>query len=369
MGRVAKDAWVSAWRKPGATDEQMRDGARLAVEGLREAADAYVAGYREDPAHFYSGINALTLLDLASHLSGVVDDAALRTALEGGVRWAVRCALSRETTERKDFWARATLADLELLTSDAQRVEQAYSHAIAASEQDWFAVDSVHQQLKLLEPLGFRSANVQAGLRVVDRTLGGLAPPWRPEKTFLFSGHMIDAPQRETPRFPPERESAAAAAIAARLDELGAGSPDLALCEGACGGDLLFARAALDRGLHLELRLPFAEPEFLQRSVAFAGRKWVDRYFAVRDDPRTRVLFMPDELGPTPSKRDPYERTNLWQLYTALAWGADRVRFIALWNGAASGKRGGTDHMIDAVRKRSGRAYVIDSNALRGDAG
>ena len=73
---------------------------------------------------------------------------------------------------------------------------------------------------------------------------------------------------------------------------------------------------------------------------------------------------MPEELGATPRKREPYERANLWQLYTALAWGPDRVRAIALWNGDKSGKRGGTDHMIEAVRKRSGRVYVIDTNAL-----
>jgi len=73
---------------------------------------------------------------------------------------------------------------------------------------------------------------------------------------------------------------------------------------------------------------------------------------------------MPDELGPVPPGRDPFERTNLWQLYTALALGPERVRFIALWNGEKSGKQGGTDHMIESVRKRSGRVYVIDTNVL-----
>jgi hypothetical protein len=90
----------------------------------------------------------------------------------------------------------------------------------------------------------------------------------------------------------------------------------------------------------------------------------VDRYYRVRSSPLTRVLAMPQELGPTPAGLDPYERANLWQLYTALAEGPERVRFIALWNGEESGKRGGTDHMIESVRKRSGRVYVIDANAL-----
>jgi hypothetical protein len=73
---------------------------------------------------------------------------------------------------------------------------------------------------------------------------------------------------------------------------------------------------------------------------------------------------MPDELGPAPVDRNPYERANLWQLYTALAWGPERVHFIALWNGEKSGKLGGTDHMIEAVRKHFGRVSVIDTKPL-----
>jgi hypothetical protein len=175
---------------------------------------------------------------------------------------------------------------------------------------------------------------------------------------------MIDEPQRESERFPEDMTELAAGAIAKKLAELGAGDRDLALSEGACGGDLLFAQAALDRGLWLEMLLPYEEPEFIERSVAFAGEQWVDRYYKVKSAPRTKVRIMPDELGPTPASRDPYERVNLWLLYTALAWGPDQVRFMALWNGEKSGKRGGTDHMLEAVRKRSGRVSVLDTNVL-----
>jgi hypothetical protein len=90
-----------------------------------------------------------------------------------------------------------------------------------------------------------------------------------PRRVFLFSGHMIDAKGRETPRFPPEKERVAANAIAAVLDEFGACDRDLGITEGACGGDLLFAEALLERGGALELRLPFDEPTFLRESVDF----------------------------------------------------------------------------------------------------
>ena len=45
---------------------------------------------------------------------------------------------------------------------------------------------------------------------------------------------------------------------------------------------------------------------------------------------------MPDELGPLPNGVDPFERCNLWLLYTTLAWGVDKVRFIACGTAAAA---------------------------------
>ena len=105
---------------------------------------------------------------------------------------------------------------------------------------------------------------------------------WAPRQVFLFSGHMIDAPDRKDPRFPPDKEPIAAKAIADKLDALGAGPEDLAICGGACGGDLLFAEACLARGLKLELRIPFDEPTFIRKSVAFAPGNWTDRFYQVK---------------------------------------------------------------------------------------
>jgi len=364
LGRVAKDLWESSWRKPDAAPAEMRHDAELEAGQLNDAIDAYASGFRMDPRHCYTGINAVTLLHVARDLTGADERDKLRAEIEGGVRWSARCALAKETPQSKDYWARVTLADLELLLGDKPAVEKAYSYAIAAAEKDWFALNSTWQQLDLLTVLGFRPEPVQAASTLVTRALSSLNPPWRPEKTFLFSGHMIDEAGRTAERFPQDMTELAAAAIAKKLAELEAGDRDLALSEGACGGDLLFAQAALDRGLWLELLLPFDEPEFIERSVAFAGEQWVDKYYKVKSAARTRIRVMPAELGPTPPNRDPYERANLWLLYTALAWGPDQVRFIALWNGEKSGKPGGTDHMMDAVRKRSGRVSTLDTNVL-----
>lgn len=364
LGRVEKEAWIDSWRTEGKSAEEMRRDAADEDALLREAIEPYAAGFRQDPRHYYSGINAVTLLHLLRHLTGAEEAAAERQAMEGGVRWAAQSALAKNP---QDYWARVTLAELAVLVGKKTAVERAYKDAVAVVDKDWFALNSSQQQLRLLKDLGFRPAEVETALRVCDRALDKLSPPearWIPRQVFLFSGHMIDAPGRTLPRFPADKEPIAAQAIAAKLAELDAGAADLALCGGACGGDLLFAEACLQRGLRLEVRLPFDEPTFLRESVTFAGDQWRDRFYRVKTDPKTRLLVMPEELGPPPTGSNPYARNNLWQLYTALAWGPEKVRFLCLWNRQAGDGPGGTQHMNDVVRQHAGRVYVLDTTVL-----
>jgi hypothetical protein len=175
---------------------------------------------------------------------------------------------------------------------------------------------------------------------------------------------MIDAPDRTEPRFPADKEKIAAEAIAAKLAELGANEKDLGICGGACGGDLLFAEACLARGVNLEMRIPFDEPTFIQRSVAFAPGNWVDRFYEVKENSKTKLFIMPKELGPAPHGLSPYARDNLWQLYCALAWGPEKVRFLCLWNRKGGDGAGGTQHMHDTVLQYAGRVYVLDTTKL-----
>lgn len=365
LGRLEKDAWVERWRKPGHSPEQMRAAAAAESAQLGEAIAAYRTGFRKDPRNYYTGVNALTLSFLAEHLTGRKQQREEREALSGGLRWAVDCALVEQP---RDYWARVTLADLELLTANSKRTETAYREATAVADRNWFALDSSRQQLRLLRDLGFRPAEVAAAEAVFDQALAGVDVPEEPvpRRVFLFSGHMIDKPDRPQPRFPAAKREAAAAAIAAKLDELGAGAGDLAFCSGACGGDLLFAKACLDRGLGLRVRIPFEEPTFLRSSVSFAGEFWVDLYYRVKNhpEPQSKVLVMPEVLGPLPAGVDPFARNNLWQLYTALAWGPDKVNFLCLWNRKEGDGPGGTKHMYDSVTQHAGRAFVIDSNTL-----
>jgi hypothetical protein len=187
---------------------------------------------------------------------------------------------------------------------------------------------------------------------------------FNPRQVFLFSGHMIDAPGRPAPRFPADQESIAARAIGDTLDNLGAGPEDLALSSGACGGDILFAEACLKRKVRLEVRLPFDIPSFLEKSVTFAGENWLTRFCAIKDNPLTNLLIMSDKEETSPNCNNPYARTNLWLLETALACGEDKVHLICLWNRQGGDGPGGTEHMHDEVNKRTGQVHVLDTNIL-----
>jgi hypothetical protein len=184
-----------------------------------------------------------------------------------------------------------------------------------------------------------------------------------PLRVFLFSGHMVDAPERTQARFPPDKEPLAAAAIGKLLDELGAGATDAAISSGACGGDLLFAECCLQRNLPVEIYLPFVQEEFLRESVNFAGEHWREKFFWVKE----RVQgwhIMPHDLGSTPSGEDPFACVNLWMLDQALAYGTRNVSFICLWDRQAGDGPGGTKHLHDAVLQGSGKAYVLDTTQL-----
>jgi hypothetical protein len=182
----------------------------------------------------------------------------------------------------------------------------------------------------------------------------------------IVQRHIIDAPGRTPPRFPAAKEPIAAQKIAGLLEQLAVGPEDLALCQATSGGDLLFLEACQKRNVRCQVLLPFQEPEFIERSILTStnGDPWRERFYAMKAKLQDPIRVMPEEIGPLPKGIDAFERCNLWLLYTALACGLDKVRFIALWNGSGGDGRGGTAHMYDEVKRRTGRVTWLDTRQL-----
>jgi tetratricopeptide (TPR) repeat protein len=364
-GRVHKDAWEASWREAGQSLNQNREEALFSLDLLQEAQQRYLRGFRADPSHYYSGINALTLLHLAADLGSPPADPTTLVTLAGAVRFAAEAEHERQAS----FWALTTLADLALLQEPTEVVTAAYRRAISQRQMDRFALESCRANLLLLQDLGFRPEVVAAALAVLERAIARSGPvqdTWRPRLALLFSGHRIDAPDRAVPRFPPSLETPAATRIEAALDALDAGPQDIAFCQAAAGGDLLFLEACQRRGVRLQILLPFEEPLFLKNSVLSSsdGERWRERYFAIRDALPLPIRTLPEALGPGPADRNPYERCNAWLLYSALACGIPRVRFLCLWDGRTGDGPGGTAQLHQEMERRTGRIQWIDTRSL-----
>jgi tetratricopeptide (TPR) repeat protein len=364
-GRVLKDDWEAGWRDVEDAPDQHREAALDGMDSLLEAQSRYLRGFRADPCNYYAGINALTLMHLGRHL-GCEDqpDKALHT-LAGAVRFAAESEHERSNS----FWAITTLADLAVLEGSIEDVSAAYRRAVAQREMDRFALDSCRVNLQLLQALSFRPDVVSAAIAILDRAIARAAPLaeiWRPRLAILFSGHRIDTPDRAEPRFPPALEAVALERIEKALAELDAGEQDIAFCQAASGGDLLFLEACQRRKVRCQVLLPFEEAIFLQKSVLSScdGEHWRERYFALKERLQFPPRILPEELGPGPPERSPYERCNTWLLYSALACGLSRVRFLCLWDGQHGDGPGGTAHLHQEVERRTGRIQWIDTRTL-----
>src|SRR5204863_939895 len=120
-----------------------------------------------------------------------------------------------------------------------QRVANAYREAL--SGVDWFALEAARRNLAIFADLELFEPGASAALKVVDDAIAASrAPQAPPGRVLLFTGHMVDAPDRDPAkaRFPRTVE---AEAIARGLiedavrKELQPGEIVFAIGGGACG--------------------------------------------------------------------------------------------------------------------------------------
>ena len=175
---------------------------------------------------------------------------------------------------------------------------------------------------------------------------------------------MIDAPGRKEARFPPAKEAAVRRRIAEQLTRWNGGERDVGICGGACGADILFAEACLERGTRILLLIPLPEHAFLASSVAFANAGWEARYRALRARCETR--FQHEALGSPAKGENVFERNNLWCLDAAYALvPPDRVHAILVWDEKPAGDGpGGTSDFAARVRRSGGPVTVINPTSL-----
>jgi hypothetical protein len=191
-------------------------------------------------------------------------------------------------------------------------------------------------------------------------------------QAIVFTGHMIDSPGREKPRFPQEAEAKARAIIHAEVSKLLDAYPGraLGLAGGASGGDILFHEVCRELGVPTRILLTLPDNLFIERSVAPAGVRWIERFTKLMQNHEgpngVQVLASTPELPPwmrKPPGYDIWERTNAWLLEEATAAGATNVTLVALWD-RETGLSGGTQSFIKMAGLRSMAVSVLDAKEL-----
>ena len=119
LGRVYKDRWDAA-RKAGET---------LRARGvLEKAIDAYRKGFEADWRDAYSGVNAVTLMEIKEPPD------PRREEILPVVRYAVERKIA---AGQPDYWDFATRLELAVLARDEAKATEALADALAAIREPW----------------------------------------------------------------------------------------------------------------------------------------------------------------------------------------------------------------------------------------
>ncbi len=196
----------------------------------------------------------------------------------------------------------------------------------------------------------------------MESPLGGknpvpAAPSTPPRRVIIFSGHMIDAPDRTPPRFPPAKEKAVRWRLAEQLELWKVGPDDLAITGAARGGDMLFAELCAERGAEVWLFLPRPEEEFLEESVRLPSGRWEERFDALCAHPRVRRFFQHEQLDEDREGLGVHARNNLWiiEAARALAPSPDGLHALLVWDEKPTGDGpGGTSDFVTRVLQLGG---------------
>ena len=189
----------------------------------------------------------------------------------------------------------------------------------------------------------------------------------RSRKVVISSGHMIDRPGREAPRFPPGKEGAARQGIERQLDRWGVGEGDLAICGGAQGADIIFAELCSGRGAEVWLFLPLGEEEFLEKSVRLPGGDWEERFHALRARGNVRTFFPDEEPGEDAGGDSVFARNNERIIDVALERAGEPQNLFAVlvWDERETGDGpGGTSDFASRIRSSGAHLAIINPMEL-----
>ncbi|MEY2540070.1 MAG: hypothetical protein QOG67_3810 [Verrucomicrobiota bacterium] len=263
------NALLEQLRKDGATDEETlgtlgrtyKDLALNAGSPTRELLLRHAAGIYEEAyglsGGYWTGINAATM-----HL--LIGEKERACQIANKVR--EECLKEVQDPGGDQYWELAALGEAALICRRWSEAEEWYSRAANERQTRFGDLHSSRRNARLI--LHYWQKEAPA----IERALHVPA-------VVVFVGHMIDRSDRSVPRFPPELEFGVANELAERLNDL---KPAFGFSSAACGSDILFLEAMLERGAEVSIVLPYDRDEFVRDSVDFVpNSNWRARFDAV----------------------------------------------------------------------------------------
>lgn len=314
LGRTYKDEWCA-----DPANEKL----------LRLSFDHYNRAFEVEPPDSYPGINAATIALLLKETSKAKQIATM--------------VLEICQKQADDYWKLATVAEALVILGDIEGAKRAYRAAVASEQDNLRAYSSTRKQA-----------------RALSRQLYGRSDTFDDcfpiPKLVVFSGHMIDAPDRRTPRFPQEKEGEIKALLERQLAAMNAG---IGFCSAASGSDILFLEAMIARGATFHLVLPWPAEEFVKTSVAPAANgAWVKRFENVLD--RAASIRILGQLY-MPGSATGFEYCNLAMCGLARIFARSldlEITPLAVWDGY-TGAPGGTGSFVRYWRNHRVPVKVI----------
>ena len=306
---------------------------------LRKAFAMYLGSYERDRG-IWTGINAASMALL-------VGDRGRAEALAVEVRALGLEALRKAEGQGADtYWPMATLGEAAMIVGDLDESGRWYARV---AEDGWkhrrFGdLGSTRRQARLL-------ATARPGASEV------VARCFRSPRVAIFTGHLLDRPGRESPRFPASIEDAVRLAILGRLERSGA---MIGFASAACGSDILFLECLLELGGEAHVILPYGRASFLVDSVEVgAGEGWGERF--------ARVLERSEVVTASPHRLEvggvsfEFANTMAQGLATLRAEQLDgELVPIAVWDGGPGGGPGGTASVVRRWIAQGLKPDVVD---------
>lgn len=259
LGRTYKDLAETA-----ATIDQR-------AEYLKRAADTYREAYRTTGG-YWTGINAATM----NLLTGEKD-----IAREIATKVREQCLKKIEDRSGDPYWELAALGEAALILCEWSQAQDWYERAAKEAKNRYGDLNSSRRNACLiLSHWNKDPAWIEKYLRIPN--------------VIMFAGHMIDRSARATPRFPSNLESVVANEIRNKIDIL---KPGFGFSSAACGSDILFLEAMLDRGAEISVVLPYNEEEFIRDSVTIVPTgNWRARFDRVLAQAARVITASPQRL-------------------------------------------------------------------------